>query len=282
MNIGEWLERATRALRDRSTSARLDAQVLLMHQTGLTRVDLITRCHEKLAPAQLAALDVSLARRLTGEPVAYITGEREFWSLPFTVTPATLIPRPETELLVERALARIPLDQPSTLADLGAGTGAIATAIASERPAAHIVAIDVSTDALAVARANIVRHQLKNVELREGSWCAPLVERVDVIVSNPPYICSGDPHLRGEPRFEPRLALVGGADGLDAIRAIAAQARDCLSRGGWLLLEHGFDQHDAVHAILSGCGYRRIAHYQDFAGHLRVTEGCWPGAPNGA
>ena len=261
-----------------SPSPRLDAEVLTMHVTGLSRTQLITHGTAPLAPEQQGMLDQLLARRARGEPVAYLTGEREFWSLPLHVTPDVLIPRPETELLVERALALLPADAALTIADLGTGSGAIALALAHERPRCRIIATDASAAALAVARANAARLNLANVEFRQGEWLAALDhERMDLIVSNPPYIALTDPHLlEGDVRFEPRAALVSGPDGLDAIGRIAREAPAHLKPGGWLLLEHGFDQPDAVRSILARHGFQDITGYLDLADQARVTAGRQP------
>ena len=191
------------------------------------------------------------------------------------MTPDVLIPRPETELLVEQALAHIPEDAEWTVADLGTGSGAIALAIATERPHCRLIATDNSAAALAVARANATRLGIANVEFRHGEWLKPLAGmRFDVIVSNPPYVRANDPHLtQGDVRFEPESALVAGADGLDAIRRIAADAVSYLRPGGWLLLEHGYDQAQSVRALLESHGYDMVASCRDTAGHERVTEG---------
>jgi release factor glutamine methyltransferase len=261
-----------------SPSPRLDAEVLVMHVTGLTRAQLITHGEQLLSAPQAQSLHELLARRARGEPVAYLTGQREFWSLPLHVTPDVLIPRPETELLVERALAHVPAGAARTLADLGTGSGAIALALAHERPRCRIIATDTSERALAVARANAARCKLTNVEFRQGEWLAALDhERVDLIVANPPYVALADPHLsEGDVRFEPRAALASGPDGLDAIRLIAAQSPARLTTGGWLLLEHGFDQPAAVRSILAEHGFQDITLYRDLAGHARVTAGRQP------
>jgi len=249
-----------------------------MHVTGLTRTALITRGGEALSTEQEARLRELIERRRKGEPVAYLTGRREFWSLELTVTPDVLIPRPETELLVEQALVRIPPDATRRIADLGTGSGAIALAIASERPHCRVTATDASPAALAVARGNARRLGIGNVEFREGEWFAPLAGLTfDLIVSNPPYIATADPHLmQGDVRFEPRAALVSGGDGLDAIRLIAVQASAHLQHGGWLLLEHGYDQAAAVRAILGTNGLTDITSVADLAGHARVTAGRRP------
>lgn len=256
-----------------SPTPRLDAEVLLMHVCGFDRSNLITRHETILTGEQQNQLEALLARRKRGEPVAYITGMREFWSMEFNVTPATLIPRPETELLVEKALEHIPRGAEWTIADLGTGSGAIALALAKERPRCHVIATDNSPAALEVARSNARKFTLTNIEFREGDWFASLVgETFDMIVSNPPYIRAGDPHLtQDDVRFEPATALVSGADGLDAIRHIALHAREVLKPGGWLLFEHGWDQAAAVGELLRQHGYSDMVYHQDLAGHARVA-----------
>jgi len=273
--VGTALERIARALQSTSPTARLDAEALIMHVCGLDRSGLISRGHTVLTDAQELRLEALLARRQRGEPVAYLTGTREFWSMELVVTPATLIPRPETELLVELALACIPPDAPWIIADLGTGSGAIALAIARERPRCRVIATDISSAALEVARANVERFGLTNVEFRHGDWLSPLADEMfDMIVSNPPYIRAADPHLEaGDVRFEPGQALIGGTDGLDAIRHIASAAGRCLKPGGSLMFEHGWDQADAVSGLLHRLGYHDIVCSPDLAGHARVT-GC--------
>lgn len=274
MTLGEALKHGETVLTALSPTARLDAQVLLAHACGLTREALIARRAKPITAQQRARFEALLARRAAGEPVAYLTGTREFWSLELCVTPDTLIPRPETELLVERALSRIPLDAAWRVADLGTGCGAVALALARERPRARLLATDVSPAALAVARRNVERLEMANIELRQGDWLQALGgERLEVIVSNPPYVTSGDPCLyTGELRFEPLVALAGGPDGLDAIRRIAFHARRHLVPGGWLLLEHGADQRAAVARLLRQYGYTDISCYRDLAGRDRVSE----------
>jgi release factor glutamine methyltransferase len=273
--IDQILRQATQQLAASSPSPRLDAEALLLHVTGLTRATLIIRAHETLAPEYAARLDALLARRVHGEPVAYLTGTREFWSLPLTITPDVLIPRPETELLVEQALQRIPPDAAWLIADLGTGSGAVALAIASERPRCQVIATDASAAALAVARANGARLGIGNIEFRHGEWFAPLAgETFGLIVSNPPYVAEGDPHLsQGDVRFEPPTALIAGADGLVAIRVIAHDARRHLRPGGSLLIEHGFDQAAAMRALLTDIGYREATTFTDLQGHSRVSAG---------
>jgi release factor glutamine methyltransferase len=274
MTIGAALHQATETLKGASPTPRVDAEALAMHALGLSRAELIIRAAETLGDTRRARFSALIARRLAGEPVAYLTGSREFWSLPLKVTPATLIPRPETELLVERALARIPRDAGWRIADLGTGSGAVALAIACERPRCRVIATDISADALEVARDNARAHGIANVEFRQGHWLGPLGgERYDLIVSNPPYVRAADPHLTaGDLRFEPRTALAAGPDGLNAIRAIAAAARRHLREGGFLLLEHGHDQGPSVGTHLCWYGYGDVATHRDLAGHERVTE----------
>lgn len=273
--IDQIIRQATLQLAASSPSPHLDAEVLIMHVTGLTRTTLITHAHATLAPEHETRLHELLARRAHGEPIAYLTGRREFWSLDLNVTPDVLIPRPETELLVEQALAHIPEDSDWIVADLGTGSGAVALAIATERPHCRLIATDNSATALAVARGNAARLGIANVQFRHGKWLKPLAGmRLDVIVSNPPYVRVNDPHLtQGDVRFEPESALVAGVDGLDAIRCIAADAASCLRPGGWLLFEHGYDQAMAVRALLEAHGYDKVASCRDTAGHERVTAG---------
>ncbi len=261
--------------------ARHEAECLLLHALGRDRAWLFAHGDEPLAGSAAAVFEALLARRLAGEPVAYLVGRRGFWTLDLRVSPATLIPRPETERLVELALERLPDGRLLRVADLGTGTGAIALALASERPQAQVLATDTSADALAVARANARDHGIANVAFRQGSWCAPLAgERFDLIASNPPYIAEGDPHLaQGDLRFEPAAALASGADGLEAIRMIVADAPRHLHTGGWLLLEHGWDQGDAVRALLEGAGFADVATATDLEARDRVTLGCFSGPP---
>lgn len=269
------LSTAAKALFATSDSPRLDAELLLAHALGKDRSYLRAWPERTPTPEQESEFEALLARRLAGEPIAHLLGVREFWSLALKVTPDTLIPRPETELLVERALLRIPTDRPATVADLGTGSGAIALAIASERPAARVLAMDRSPAALAVARDNARALAIGNMEFREGDWCAGLpAGYFDLILSNPPYIAARDPHLaQGDARFDPRGALVSGPDGLDDLRRIIPGAWTCLKPGGWLLVEHGHDQGPAVAALFAEAGYRDIRDLTDLAGKPRVTEG---------
>ncbi len=260
-----------------------DAAVLLAHVTGMNRAALIARSDHPLDEHTATRFAALVERRARGEPVAHLTGAREFWSLPLAITPDVLIPRPETELLVERALAWLAPEAHTHIADLGTGSGAIALALAKERPDTVIVATDVSEAGLAVARANAVTLGLREIDWRMGAWCAAFApdERFDLIVSNPPYVASGDAAFRsGDTAHEPRLALDGGADGLDAMRIIADEARAHLVEGGLLLLEHGFDQEDALTQLLTGYGYTEIRCFRDLAGLPRVTQARWPGNPD--
>jgi release factor glutamine methyltransferase len=273
VTVGSALRQAQHTLEPDSPAPRLDAEVLLMHVCGLDRAALVMQADTALTGTQAQRLDSLLQRRRRGEPMAYLTGTREFWSMDLTVTPATLIPRPETELLVEKALEKIPPHATWRIADLGTGSGAIALAIARERPRCHVVATDDSAAALDVARHNAGKFGLANVEFREGHWFAPLTgETFDLIASNPPYVRADDPHLKqGDLRFEPVSALVAGTDGLDAIRLLARQAREHLKPGGWVLFEHGWDQAVAIGEILRRHGYREMVYHQDLAGHARVA-----------
>lgn len=258
---------------------RYEAERLLMHVLGCDRAWLFAHATDPVPAHALATFAALLQRRIAGEPVAYLTGQRDFWTLDLQVTPDTLIPRPETELLVELALERLPEGASLRVADLGTGSGAIALAIASERPQAHVVATDASAAALQIARGNARRNAIGNIEFGHGSWFAPLHGRhYHLIASNPPYIAEGDAHLlQGDLRFEPAAALSSGADGLDAIRAIVAEAPRHLLAGGWLLLEHGWEQGEAIRALLARAGFGEVSTVQDLEARDRVTLGRWPG-----
>jgi len=256
-------------------TARIDAEVLLAHGINRTRVYLHTWPEYMLSSEQLDRFMSLIQRRAAGEPVAYLTGMREFWSLPMTVTHATLVPRPETEVLVEHALSCIASDTDAHIADLGTGCGAIALAIASERPASRVVATDIDTQALDVARVNAEQLEITNVEFRQGDWFGPIRgECFHMITSNPPYIGKHDPHVsQGDLRFEPRNALVAGLDGLEAIRIIVSEAKAHLLLQGWLMVEHGDEQQANVMKLFSGEGYQNIRGICDYAGHGRVVIG---------
>lgn len=273
--IAGQLQEAGRRLAGVSDSPRLDAEILLAHVLAKPRSYLHAWPERRVGEADARRFARLLDRRLAGEPVAYLIRRREFWSLELAVSPATLIPRPETERLVELALARLPADRAVRVADLGAGSGAIALAIAWERPRAQVVATDISAGALAVAAANARRLGITNVVLRQGDWCAALAgERFDAILANPPYIPADDPRLAtGGLAWEPRSALAADGDGLGAIRTIAAQAAAHLHPGGWLLVEHGWDQSEQVAGLLRAGGFTAVTGYRDLAGHLRVCGG---------
>lgn len=277
--VAEILARGAHRLAPHSSSPRLDAELLLGAVLGLERPGLIVRGAEPLADDSLRGFEELLARRERGTPVAYLTGTREFWSLPLKVTPAVLVPRPETETLVERSLACVPTGAPCRVLDLGTGSGAIALAIAGERPLARVTGVDVSPDALAVARENGQRLALANVEWRRGSWFEAVPgERFEVIVSNPPYIAAGDPALPGL-AAEPSIALVGGRTGLEALAAIVAGAAPHLLPGGTLLLEHGLGQHGALARLLEDHGFGAVCSHPDGTGRLRVTQATLHSSP---
>lgn len=254
---------------------RADAELLLLHVLQQSRSWLFMHADDRLDMDVQTAYEGLLARREAGEPVAYIIGRRGFWTLDLKVTPATLIPRPETELLVELALQRLPPDFSGSVADLGTGSGAIALAMARERPRAQIVATDASAAALDIARRNAQRHSIGNVSFAHGDWLVPLTgRRFDLIVSNPPYIEAADPHLaQGDLRFEPAAALASGSDGLDDIRRIVNDARDHLEPAGWLLFEHGWNQGDAARRLLLGAGYVEVFTASDLELRDRVSGG---------
>lgn len=256
----------------------VDAEWLLAHALDRPPGWLWAHADDAVEAPARERFEALLARRAAGEPVAYLTGTQGFWSLDLRVTPATLIPRPETERLVELSLARLPADAPCRVADLGTGSGAIALAIARERPMAAVVATDASKAALAVAVANAQRNGIDNTWFRRGDWCEALGrDRFDLIASNPPYIALADPHLdQGDLRHEPPDALASGDDGLDAIRRIVRDAPAHLAPAGWLLLEHGWDQGQAVRALMAAAGFVEVRTEPDLEGRDRVTLGRRP------
>ena len=256
----------------------LDAEVLLCHVLGKERVFLYTWPEKVLDNQQLAVFSALMSRRKQGEPIAYIIGIREFWSLPLKVNESTLIPRPDTERLIEVALDLFQND-PLSVVDLGTGTGAIALALASEFPEWNMLGVDLSEDAVTLAKENARLNKLEQVQFQVGSWCDGLPHRFfDLIVSNPPYIAETDPHLsQGDVRFEPLSALVAPQNGLSDIVDIAKQSSVCLKPQGWLMVEHGFDQASNVRQIFKACGYGFISSYQDLSGNDRVTAGRWLG-----
>ncbi len=275
MNITGALKQAEVVLAPVSDSARRDAEVLLCHVLNQSLTYLRTWPERELDSDQQKSFDALIHKRQQGEPVAYLTGEREFWSMPFLVTSDTLIPRPETELLVEQALRLLPANEPQQVLDLGTGSGVIALALAKERPSWQLTATDASFAALRIAEKNARRLKIDNVQFEYGSWYAPLGERrYNAIISNPPYVADRDPHLaQGDVRFEPSSALASGDDGLDDIRQIVAGAAAHLVADGWLLLEHGYDQGDAVAALLRQHGFSAVETLKDLAGQPRVTLG---------
>ncbi|MHB1187098.1 peptide chain release factor N(5)-glutamine methyltransferase [Thiobacillus sp.] len=254
--------------------ARLEARVLAVFAWSVSPAWLIAHDTDPLSDAQTAQFQALLSRRLAGEPVAYLTGTREFYGRPFCVSPDVLIPRPDTELLVERALACLPPDQAVDVLDLGTGSGCIAITLALERPLARVTAVDRSAAALAIAQRNADSLNAR-VEFLTSDWFDALAgRRFDLIVSNPPYIAAADPHLaHGDVRFEPLSALAAGDDGLDDLRRLAKAARAHLRPGGTLLLEHGYDQADAVQALLRSNGIRHPRSWADLAGIPRVSGG---------
>jgi len=254
----------------------VDQRILVCHALGISRTALITQSDRVLSAEEAARVSALLQRRHDGEPVAYIVGQREFFGLDFETTPAVLIPRPDTELLVELALVRLP--PRGRVLDMGTGSGAIAVAIAHSRPDASVTALDVSQDALAVASRNAQRNQAK-VRFLHSDWYAAVEgEQFDLIVSNPPYIADGDRHLsEGDLRFEPSGALTDFADGLSALRTIISGAPSKLAPGSWLLMEHGYDQSAAVRGLLLSSGYTDVQSWQDLAGIERVSGGRRPG-----
>lgn len=273
--VAELLEAATQALTAAGDSARLDSELLLSHVLGVGRATLRAWPERCASDAELALFRELLARRKQGEPLAYLTGEREFWSLALQVGPATLIPRPETECLVEQALACIPDAATWRIADLGTGSGAIALAIASERRGCRILATDISEAALAVARNNQQRLALMNVDFLQADWLAGVDgQPFNVILANPPYIDEDDPHLlRNGLPYEPRGALTPGADGLAAIKTIVQQATRCLIEPGWLMLEHGLTQGASVRALFAVNGYEQVNTLCDLECRERITVG---------
>jgi release factor glutamine methyltransferase len=258
-----------------SNSARIDVQCLLQAVLQVNRAYLLTHPEQLLGVEQQTRFADLFERRLRGEPIAYLLGEREFYGLIFKVTPATLIPRPETELLVEMALQRIPPQGKYRVLDLGTGSGPIALSIAHVRPDIEVVTVDSSAAALEVAQFNMQQLQLDNVRLLQSDWFSALQgERFDIIVSNPPYIAADDAHLeQGDVRFEPRTALTGGVDGLKDIRLIIAPAKNHLNANGWLLFEHGYDQAKQVRTLLQQAGFTEIVSARDLAGIERVSGG---------
>jgi len=284
-SIQQALTQALQKLSTSSDSPRIDSEILLSHTLNCDRTFLRTWPEKPLSPKQLDQFQHLVNRRSSGEPIAYITGQREFWDMTLQVTPDTLIPRPETEHLVEKALEKIPPQSQWQIADLGTGCGAITLAIARERPQCKIVATDKSAAALAVAQKNAHQLGIKNVTFIEGSWFEAFSklkeeQRFEIIVSNPPYIHPDDQHLKqGDLRFEPMQALRSQPDGLTDINTIVESARTYLSSPGWLILEHGYDQGMVVKKAFEKFGYTHISILEDLAKNERISIGKWDANP---
>lgn len=279
MQIAEALS-LSKQLEKVSESSRLDTELLLCHVLDKPTSYLMTWPDKPLLASQQQQFHTLMGRRSKGEPIAYILGTQAFWTLDLEVSPDTLIPRADTEVLVETALsifANAPFpNRPLRVADLGTGTGAIALALASERPAWEVWGCDRISEAVALAQRNQKRLGLTQVNFVQGSWLEPLCGLFDMIVSNPPYIDSMDEHLdQGDVRFEPRSALVADGEGLSDIQHIISAATEYLVADGWLLFEHGYQQGSAVRQLFADCGYQQVNTYQDYAGNDRVTLACW-------
>ncbi|MCW8831194.1 MAG: peptide chain release factor N(5)-glutamine methyltransferase [Gammaproteobacteria bacterium] len=273
-SIAQAIRDATHKLAETSDSARLDAEVLLCHALDCSATHLLAWPEKILDAEQAQIFNRLIEQRQSGTPVAYLTGKREFWSLDFNVTPATLIPRPETETLVEFILDKFPDKKKLSLIDLGTGSGAIVIAIASERPNWKITSTDISAEALGIARENAITHQIKNISFIESNWFDQIeTQYFDLVISNPPYIAEQDRHLsQGDVRFEPRSALISGETGMDDIKHIISQSGKYLKRDGWLALEHGYDQKQQVFECFNQ-HFQNITQLTDLSGHVRVTAG---------
>jgi len=274
--IRALIEEGAARLKRVADDPRRESEILLGAALGQPRAWLIAHGEKRILDCEATdRFEAHVTRRALGEPIAYILGEKEFWSLPLLVEPAVLIPRPETELVVERALARLPAGSAGSVLDLATGSGAIALAVASERPGCRVVGTDLSPDAVTLAMRNAARLDLAHVEFRVGSWFEPVQdERFDLVASNPPYIADGDPRVEaGVRRYEPHAALFSGATGLEALSEIVAGAPAHLNPGGWLLLEHGDQQGEAVRHLLADRGFVDVATFHDLAGLERCTEG---------
>lgn len=273
--INQALSDARNRLQSTSPSPAVDASSLLCHVLACSTAHLFAWPDKQLSQQQAFLFDDVLQQRVDGIPIAYITGEREFWSLSFKTTSDVLIPRPETETLVEFVLEKFSDSPVLNVADLGTGSGAIACALAVEQPRWRIIATDASTAALEIARINASVHQLENVHFLLGQWFEPIAEQdFDLIISNPPYVAIGDPHLlEGDVRFEPEAALVSGESGMDAITLLTGHAGKYLKASGWLVIEHGYEQKQAVYDCFDHGGFDEIVQLSDIAGQPRVTAG---------
>lgn len=278
VTVSDVLAEATARLAPVMDQPRLEAEILLADVLKVGRSAFRARPERTVEPDPLDRFRQMIVRRGHGVPSAYLTGRREFWSLAFEVDESVLIPRHETECLVEAALAALPTHATARVADIGTGCGAVAAALALERPGCRILATDISLAALAVAQRNISRIGLRNVTLAAGRWLSCLRDGcVDLLISNPPYVADGDPHLRrDDAAHEPRIALAAGPDGLDALRVLATGSRRCLRPGGHLMLEHGYDQGPAVRELIAASGYGAIVTHRDYAGHERITQARCP------
>lgn len=254
---------------------RVDAYMLLQHVLNVEHAFLMTYPDQALSERQKEVFFQLVKQRSYGMPIAYLIGKREFYDLTFRVTEAVLIPRPETEILVDSALQRIPIDKPSKILDLGTGSGAIAITLAKHRPRSQVVAVDVSKDAIEISRWNAMNLHVNNLHFITANWFDELfAERFDLIVSNPPYVAENDPHLRqGDLRFEPQIALSSGNNGLSCIQHIIATASKHLGNAGWLLFEHGYNQADECKRLLQDADFSNICSYPDLAGIMRVSGG---------
>lgn len=282
LTIRHLLQAGGEYLCPHSDSPRADAEVLLMHALKRNRAYLRTWPELEISHAVAESFWSSLERRQRGEPVAYLIQEREFWSRNFRVSPATLIPRPETELLVELALELVKDHSMPEILDLGTGSGIISISLAAECPRGKVTATDISTEALEIARFNAGQHRIANIRFRHGDWFDALSaeQRFDLIVSNPPYIARDDPHLlQGDLRFEPIHALAAGSDGLNALRMIIGQAAKYLKPGGRLMIEHGYNQAESVQTLLLANHFMNIEQHLDLLGHVRVSSASSPCSP---
>ncbi|MFI0487901.1 MAG: peptide chain release factor N(5)-glutamine methyltransferase [Yersinia sp. (in: enterobacteria)] len=274
MDYQHWLSLAVARFRH-SDSPKRDAEILLSFVTGRARTYLLAFGETGLTAEQLPVLEELAQRREQGEPIAYLVGEREFWSLSLSVSPVTLIPRADTECLVEQALIHLP-ETPCRILDLGTGTGAIALALASERPDCAVIGVDIKTDAVVLARHNAEKLAINNLHFLPGSWFEPVNGRFTLIASNPPYIDANDPHLKqGDVRYEPLSALVAPKEGMADLAAIIRQAPAYLLPSGWLVLEHGWQQAKAVQNLLKETGFSAVTTYKDYGNNDRVTLGQW-------